>query len=75
MAKKSAVKEAAEPAKAAAEEKAPETPVETVAPTAAPMKAVHEANVIRPTSTSKACHETVHVKACRNMLFGDLPVI
>ena len=71
MAKKSVEKKVVEPAKAATEKitnVAEE--VKTV-----PLKAIHEVNVIKPVTTSKSCRETVHVKACRNMLFGDMPVI
>ena len=71
MAKKSVEKKAVEPVKVAAEKAAP-TAEEVKAP---PLKAVHEADVIKPVTTSESCHETVHVKACRNMLFGDMPVI
>ena len=71
MAKKSVEKKVMEPAKAATEKIAPVA--EEVK--AAPLKAVHEANVIKPVTASESCRETAHVKACRNMLFGDMPVI
>lgn len=71
MAKKSVEKKAAEPVKVSAEEAVSVTEEAK----AIPLKAVHETDVIKPVTTSKSCHETVHVKACRNMLFGDMPVI
>ena len=71
MAKKSIEKKVVEPAKEAAEKITPAAEeVKTV-----PLKAIHEANVIKPVTTSESCRETVHVKACRDMLFGDMPVI
>ena len=71
MAKKSVEKKAVEPVKVAAEKVTPTTEEAKVVP----LKAVHETDVIKPVTTSKSCHETPHVRACRNMLFGDMPVI
>ena len=71
MAKKLVEKKATESVKVAAEKVTPTTEEAKVAP----LKAVHETDVIKPVTTSESCHETVHVKACRNMLFGDMPVI
>lgn len=71
MAKKSVEKKTAEPVKVAAEKAAPTVEEAKVAP----LKAVHETDMIKPVTTSESCHETVHVKACRDMLFGDMPVI
>ena len=71
MAKKSVEKKTVEPVKVSAEE----TVSVTEETKAIPLKAVHETDVIKPVTTSESCHETVHVKACRDMLFGDMPVI